>query len=173
MKDWTDKLVQLNACREAVEWAKGYPTLTTAWAACDRADWMLWLAGKVCRTLPQRKRLVLAACACARTALRYVKVGEKRPRAAIRTAERWAHGDRSVSLQDVRSAADAAIAVYAANAAYAVTSAVYAAHAVYAAAAYAAYAVTSAAAADAVRTTTLARMAKIVRKHYPTPPRMR
>ena len=74
MKDWTDKLVQLNACREAVEWAKGYPTLTTAWAACDRADWMLWLAGKVCRTLPQRKRLVLAACACARTALRYVKV---------------------------------------------------------------------------------------------------
>ena len=131
MKDWTDKLVQLNACREAVEWAKGYPTLTTAWAACDRADWMLWLAGKVCRTLPQRKRLVLAACACARTALRYVKVGEKRPRAAIRTAERWAHGDRSVSLQDVRSAA---YAVYAAASAAASSSAA-AAYAVYAAAA--------------------------------------
>ena len=193
MKDWTDKLVQLNACREAVEWAKGYPTLTTAWAACDRADWMLWLAGKVCRTLPQRKRLVLAACACARTALRYVKVGEKRPRAAIRTAERWAHGDRSVSLQDVRSAdADAAAAgeraaayaAYAAAAAAATSAAytayeVYAAYAAAAAATSAAYAATSAAYAAtsaayaAARTKTLARMAKIVRKHYPAPPRTR
>ena len=126
MRDWTDKLVQLDACREAVEWAKGYPTLTAAWAACDRADWMLWLAGKVCRTLPQRKRLVLAACACARTALRYVKVGEKRPRAAIRTAERWAHGDRSVSLQDVRSAAAAADNAYAVYAAYAAFDAAHA-----------------------------------------------
>ena len=168
-KHWTDKLMALCACSEAIEWARNYPTLMAAWEACERGDWMLWLAGKVCRTLPQRKRLVLAACACARTALRYVKVGEKRPRAAIRTAERWAHGDRSVSLQDVRSAADAAIAVYAAYAAYAVTSAA----AAYDAATYAAYAVTSAAAAYAVRTKTLARMAKIVRKHYPTPPRMR
>ena len=104
-KHWTDKLVQLNACCEAVQWAQGYPSLRAAWEACERGDWMLWLAGRTCRTLPQRKRLVLAACACARTALRYVKVGEKRPRAAIRMAERWARGDCSVSLQDVRSAA--------------------------------------------------------------------
>ena len=41
------------------------------------------------------------------------------------------------------------------------------------AAAYAAYAAAAAYAAYAVRTKTLARMAKIVRKHYPAPPRTR
>ena len=107
-KYWTDKLVALGACPDAVEWARAYPSLTAAWKVCERADWMLWLAGKLCRTVPARKRLVLAACACARTALKYVPEGEKRPLMAVRTAEQWARGTGGVTVEDVRAAGDAA-----------------------------------------------------------------
>lgn len=41
---WTDDLVRLQACDDAVEWARGYDTMDAAWAACERGDWMLWLA---------------------------------------------------------------------------------------------------------------------------------
>ena len=44
-KHWTDKLVGMNACHDAVEWARGYPSLKAAWKACKRGDWMLWLIG--------------------------------------------------------------------------------------------------------------------------------
>ena len=188
-KHWTDKLVAMNACPDAVEWARAYSSLTAAWKACERADWMLWLAGKLCCTIPQRQRLVLGACACARTALKYVPKGEGHPLVAIQTAERWARGTHGVTPEDVRAAAYAAAyaaataaaaaaadaAAYAAYAA-AADAAAYAAYAAYAAAAaaadaaaYAAYAA-AADAADA-RTKALSRMSNIVRKHYPIPPR--
>ncbi len=70
---------------------------------------------------------VLAACACARTSLRYVPVGETRPLVAIETAERWARGE--ATLEEVRVAKRAA--AYAANAA-----ASYASHATAAVANY-------------------------------------
>jgi hypothetical protein len=103
-KHWTDKLVAMKACPDAVEWARAHPSLAAAWKACERADWMLWLAGELCRTVPQRKRLTLATCACARTALKYVPKGEKRPLVAIQTAERWARGTHGVTIEDVRAA---------------------------------------------------------------------
>ena len=105
---WTDRLVAMNACPDAVEWARDYPSLAAAWKACKRADWMLWLAGELCQTLPQRKKLTLAALGCARTALKYVPKGEKRPLVAIRTAERWARGTHGVTQDDVVAAGAAA-----------------------------------------------------------------
>ena len=60
---------------------------------------------------------MLAACACAETALKYVKPGEDRPHKAIETARAWARGE--ASIDDVRKAAYAADAAYAAYAAYA------------------------------------------------------
>src|SRR3972149_1927405 len=105
---WTDKLVAMNACGNAVEWGRDYPSLAAAWKACKQAEWMLWLAGKLCRTMPQRKKLTLAACACARTALKYVPKGEKRPLVAIQTAERWARGERGMTMENVATAWDAA-----------------------------------------------------------------
>ena len=173
MKRWTDKLVALGACPDAVEWARAYPSLTAAWKVCERADWMLWLAGKLCRTVPARKRLVLAACACARTALKYVPKGEGRPLVAIQTAERWARGTHGVTLDDVHVSADAAgvaAGVAAGAAAYAAWAAAYAAwpaaYAAWPAAGAAAYAVSAAA-----RIKASARMSNIIRKHYPNPPR--
>lgn len=39
---WTDILKKHGACSEAVEWAQTQPDMATAWAKCERADFMLW-----------------------------------------------------------------------------------------------------------------------------------
>ena len=91
---------------------------------------MLWLAGRV---EVDRTVIVRAACACARTALRYVTDGETRPLAAIETAERWCDGLATVDA--VRTAAYAAYAALAATYASAYAAAAYASAATYAASA--------------------------------------
>ena len=63
-----------------------------------------------------RKVLVLPACECVRLALVHIPAGEDRPRLAIETAEKWAHGDPAVTLTMVRAAASAASAASAADA---------------------------------------------------------
>ncbi len=99
-------LKRVNACVESIEWL-GERDLATAWSECERADWLLWLAAKRC----DRKAVVLAACACARKALKYVPKGEDRPRIAIETAEAWTRGE--ATIEQVRTAASAANAAYA------------------------------------------------------------
>src|ERR1035437_2936461 len=86
---WIDGLTSLNACKDAVTWAQTHPPLVEAWAAYERADWMLWLLGQLSgeKESADRKRLVLCACACARTVLKYVPASEGRPLVAIETAE--------------------------------------------------------------------------------------
>jgi hypothetical protein len=186
-KHWTDKLVAMNACPDAVEWARGHSSLAAAWKACKRADWMLWLAGELCRTVPQRKLVTLAACACARTALKYVPKGEKRPLVAIQITERWVRGTHGVTIDDVRDAGTAARAAGAAAraardaaraaraAARAAGAAAWDARDAARAAGDAAWAAGDAAwaAGDAARTKALARMSNIVRQHYPKPPSLR
>ena len=108
MKTHVCALQKMNACSEAVEFAVAYPSLQKAWNACDRGDWMLWYAGKKAGApeSEKRKKLVLAACDCARLALKFVKKGEEGPRKAIETAEAWTRGE--ATIQEVRSAANAA-----------------------------------------------------------------
>ena len=172
MKTTKAILTELGACSEAVKWA-GRKTHKQAWETCKRGDWLLWIAD---RFDVDRKLLVLAACGCARTVLKYVPVGEDRPRIAIETAEAWTRGE--AMIDQVRSAAYAA-----AYAAYAAADAASAAHALYAAeaaadaasAVYAAYAVDAAVyaahAADDVYTAAHAaahkNMAGVVRKIIP------
>ena len=156
MKTTKAILAELGACPEAVEWA-GRKTHKKAWKTCKRGDWLLWIAG---RLGVDRKLLVLAACACARTALKFVLKGEDRPRIAIETAEAWTRGE--ATIDQVRSAAYAsalaAYAAYATNAPYAASRA----------AAYAANAANAAAdAADAVLAAARKDMAAIVRKIIP------
>ncbi len=106
-KKWLKDLIKLDPCPEAVEWAKSYESPDDAWAKCKRGDWMLWVAGRLSEDAnsASRKKLVLAACKCARLALPYVRPGETRPRAAIDLTERWANGDQSVTLEMIRGAA--------------------------------------------------------------------
>jgi hypothetical protein len=111
-----DHLVRLGACKPAIEWASG-KTIEQAWAECERGDWLLWLA---ISAGVDRRRVVLAACACARLSLPHVPAGEMRPLKAIETTEAWARGDAGVTLSDVAAAASAAdAAASAADAAFA------------------------------------------------------
>src|SRR3972149_3370927 len=108
--NWVEQLVKLRACPEALEWVEEYDSLDEAWQVCERGDWSLWLAGKLSGSpdSDSRKRVVLAACQCARLSLKYVTPGETRPLKAIETAEAWSRGEGNITLSDVRKAADAA-----------------------------------------------------------------
>ena len=161
-KQFEDLLHELGACSSAVEWAHG-KTLHIVWKSCDRGDWLLWLAGKMAgkKGWPTKKQVVLAACACAEQALKYLPKGEDRPKKAIQTARAWAKG--KATLEEVRNAASASSASSASSAAYAA----YAASSAASSAAYAAYAASSAAsyaAYAAVNAKELADTANIVRK---------
>jgi len=189
------------ACFQAMEWARTQPTAQAAWDACERGDWMLWLLAYYAGPpgSAKRKKLVLCACDCASLARKHAS-GSTRAvfDRCQRVARSWAR-NRGASLDDVRAAAyaafDAASAAYAAAyaaasaasasayaAAYAAASAASAAFdaasaastAASAASASAAYAAAAAAyaATDRARSTILLRCAKIVRKHYPRPPRI-
>ena len=122
---------ELEACPEAIKWLRGQPDVTTAWNNCERGDWMLWLVGKLSGQpgSEARKKLVLAACGCARLSLKYIPADEVRPLKAIQTAESWGRGDNGVTIQDVHNAS-AAYAASDASAAYASASAAYAASAI-------------------------------------------
>lgn len=140
MKTGIEILRELGACDgpgEAIPWALAYQgrPAEEAWYACERVDWLLWLAGRIG---VDRRLVVLAACDCVRPVLHLVPEDEARPRLAVEAAEAWTRGE--ATLDDVRSAANAARAAYAA--AYAAARAAYAA---YAAAHYAAYAASYAA----------------------------
>lgn len=104
-----EQLQKLNACPESMNWAWN-KTFEQAWAECKRADWMLWLLGRV----GEKKRVVEATCICARTALRYVRKDELRPLKAIEAVEKWCRDEATV--QEVSAAAaDAANARVAAG----------------------------------------------------------
>ena len=138
MKTTKAILTELGACHEAVKWA-GRKTHKKAWETCKRGEWLLWIAG---RLDVDRKLLVMAACGCARTALKYIPDGEDRPRIAIETAEAWTRGE--ATIDQVRSAANAAASYAASHAAdaasYAADAATYVAQAAADAATYAAQA---------------------------------
>jgi hypothetical protein len=132
------------ACYGAKDWAKAGDygaDLERAWNECPRGDYLLWIAAKIG---VDRKLVVLAACACARLALRHVKPGEDRPLKAIETAEAWTRGEATIEQVQQAAAYAAAAAAYAAAdadaAAYAAAAAAYAAAAAAYAAAAAAYA---------------------------------
>ena len=101
-----DLLVALGACREFLDWSAG-KSLREFWQGCERADWMLWLCGKMMNMpdWPTRREVVLAACSCAETVLSLYenkRSGQSDPRTAIDTARAWANGNASV--EEVRRA---------------------------------------------------------------------
>ncbi len=146
---WSDSLVALGVCPDAVKWVRAQESLIAAWAACERGDWMLWLIGKMTVGLPwsdARKPLVRAACACARLALTHTT--DARVLAAITTAEEWCEGKATPA--EVRAAAETADAADDD-----------------AADAYAAYAAEG---ADTARIAILKTASVIVREYFPRPP---
>jgi len=97
---YIDKLIKLDACREAIRWAKDYPTFQAAWDKCEDAEWMLWIAEKTCKDLQRKMDIVLAACQCARGALKRIHQGGK-PLEGIERAERWAKSENKIDVLDI------------------------------------------------------------------------
>jgi len=103
-------LRKMQACESAICWVEECSSWAEAWTTCGRADWMLWVLVRICGKSGSdaHRRLVLAACRCARISLGLVRPGELRPLAAIEIAERWARRQPDVTLDMVRMAAAAA-----------------------------------------------------------------
>lgn len=105
-----NELRKMYACNAAQEWV-GERDLATAWHECQRADWMLWYMAR--RKVDQRL-LVLCACACAETVLKYIPANEKRPKQAIMAARRGARGKAAeAEVQVAFTRASAAAAAFA------------------------------------------------------------
>jgi len=167
--NFSARLRKMCACSRAIKWTRQFKSAQAAWDASERPDWMLWYAAKVCgpQGSASHRKLVLVACACARTGLRFVAKGEKRPETAIVLAERWANHDPMVSMADVSvaiKAAGAAAVGKTSDAAYAADAAAHAACAIYLSGTTAPYAAWRGA---------MLRTATLVRKHYPKPPSRR
>jgi len=195
MTHWTDDLVRINACKDAIEWAREQPSLAVAWKKSKRGDHMLWLVGKANPSEPwsdARKPIVACCAEIATTALEYCNDDILLVvQWCIDATERWTRGE--AERDEVEAAADAAAdaAYYSASAAvayYASTAstaaAYYSASAAAANAAAAAYSAAAAyytststaaayyASADAAADKSLVRSADIVRKRFPNPPKI-
>ena len=141
MNHWTSKL-PANACSEAVRWCKTQPSAAAAWDNCEQAGWMFWMLGQ---TDADRKKLVLAACGCARLALKHTK--DPRVLACIETTESWARGEATLD-QVIKARKNAHAAAYAA-----------------------AYA-SDAAAHVAIRKNVYKQCCDVIRQNFPKPPKL-
>ena len=162
------QLSALGACKEAVGWVADRD-LPTAWAECERGDWMLWLVGRMQgkKGWPNRQTIVLVACDCAELVLPIYEKrhpNDDRVRKCIAVTRQWASGE--ASIDDVRAARNAA-ADAADAAAYAAAYA--AADAAADAAAYAAAYAAADAADAAARLRTWKECADICRKRLTIP----
>ena len=138
---------------DARKWSFGRAWLD-AWERCPNAQWSLYAAATAG---VDRRLVVLAACACARTELPYLAREQEMSRLAIETAEAWARGEATVEE------------VHAASVAPASASAASAASAAYYAASDARYAYAYTASASAVDAhASLREMADLVRRQVPT-----
>ena len=81
------QLRRLHACDEAIEWCHFW-RLNAAWAACERADWLLWLLGTMAGTAgwPSHAEVTLIACEVSE-----IRVGRSADeRSGIHCARMWA-----------------------------------------------------------------------------------
>ena len=106
-------LKRLGACSEALEWL-GNRDLETAWAECERGDYLLWATAEIG---VERALIVRASARCAETALQYASAGEDRPRLCVEAVLAWADDPTKENLERVRQARRAAAAAAAADAA--------------------------------------------------------
>ena len=121
MKTFKELLIELNACKDAREWA-GDKSWQEIYNTCHRGDWLLWLFK---RTNPDDLQLlILAKGHCANTVRHLMK--DKKSIKAVDAA--IAYGEGKISREELDAAA-AAYAAYTYAAAYAAYAAAYAAYA--------------------------------------------
>jgi hypothetical protein len=95
----SDSLRALRACSEGVDWAESFATPAEAFAACPRADWLLWVLHVRRRLTPAKSRLF--ACWCVRHTplpgggVAWDLLCDARSRRAVEVAEHYANGRAS------------------------------------------------------------------------------
>ncbi len=103
--NWIKKLEKTGSCPKGVAWASQYETAQEAWNACNRGDWMLWAWGENCKEdySKSHKNMVLACVKISKKSIKYIenKEIEKLVKKSLDTTERWAKGEKSVSLKDI------------------------------------------------------------------------
>ena len=97
--DYIDRIAALGACAEAIEWLRAscHPDLATAWAACPRAEWMLWLAARCATPGSAEHRAVVAAAADCAGAVLDLAPGAAGARRAVEAAQAWAQEEASTA----------------------------------------------------------------------------
>jgi len=99
-------LRHLGACdgpEQVIAWAGQRKVSRATYYACDRGDWLLWLAARI-GVNPQI--VVEAACDCVELVLKNIPDNEDRPRRAVELTRSWCQG--RTSLTQVQDAAEAA-----------------------------------------------------------------
>lgn len=131
-KQFIEKLIKLEACQEARDWAEG-KDWTEVYETCERGDWLLWLFARTndCPVdSPDFRLIKLAAGLCANEVKHLMK--DERSVNAVDVTIRYGRG---LATSEELSAAHAAASSYAtAAAAYATAASSYSAAAAYAAA---------------------------------------
>jgi len=95
---WSNDLVKIGACSEAVNWAKDQPNYDVAWNKCEKPEWILWLAEK---SGVSYKTLVKHVCSCVELDL--IPDSDHRPIFTIQTVEDWAN-DGNITKRDLENA---------------------------------------------------------------------
>ena len=114
MKTFKELLIELNACKDAREWA-GDKSWQEIYNTCHRGNWLLWLFK---RTNPDDLQLlILAKGHCANTVRHLMK--DKKSIKAVDAAIAYGEGKISREELDAAAAAYAAYTYAAAYAAYA------------------------------------------------------
>ena len=96
---YIDRIAALGACPDALAWLRteAHPDLPAAWAACPRADWLLWLAARCAAAGSSEHRAVVAAAAdCAGAALDLAP-GAAGARRAVEAAQAWAQEEAATA----------------------------------------------------------------------------
>ncbi len=109
MKTEIDKF---DPCREGLDFRKEFETFEEAWNACERGDWMLWIAAKLEVDI---RILTLAKGLCANTVRHLMK--DERSIAAVDAAIAFGNGE--IEENELETAASAAFV--AAHTAYTAT----------------------------------------------------
>ncbi|MCK9482546.1 MAG: hypothetical protein M0R38_12460 [Bacteroidia bacterium] len=77
------------ACQESMDWIaeNNIQSLEEAWNACERGEWLLWLAQEL---RINKRKLVMCGALCAHTVVEYME--DSRSRNAVRIAFLWGRG---------------------------------------------------------------------------------
>jgi len=102
-KEHLEWLQANEACKESIKWIKqnNIQSLENAWYACERGNWLLWMAEKL---KVDKRKLVLCAALYAHTVMQYME--DARSRDAVRIAFLWGRG-KATDVELEKASADA------------------------------------------------------------------